>query len=43
MTHPCLIGVDWGTTSPRRPNPWVTLDALSVLAAAGRLDGAGPG
>ena len=31
--------VDWGTTSTRRPNLWVTLDALSVLAAAGRLDG----
>jgi hypothetical protein len=30
--------VDWGGTSSRRPNPWVTVDAMSVLKAAGRLD-----
>jgi hypothetical protein len=30
--------VDWGGTSTRRANPWVTADALAVLAAAGRLD-----
>ena len=29
--------VDWGGVSARRPNPWVTVDALAVLAAAGRL------
>ena len=29
--------VDWGGASTRRPNPWVTVDALAVLAAAGRL------
>lgn len=29
--------VDWGGTSPTRPNPWVTVDALSVLVAAGRV------
>jgi len=29
--------VDWGGTSARRRNDWVTVDALSVLAAAGRL------
>ena len=29
--------VDWGGTSTRRMNPWVTADALSVLAAAGRM------
>ena len=28
--------VDWGGTSSRRMNPWVTVDALSVLAKAGR-------
>lgn len=27
--------VDWGGTSKRTSNPWVTADALSVLAAAG--------
>jgi hypothetical protein len=27
--------VDWGGTSKRASNPWVTADALSVLAAAG--------
>jgi hypothetical protein len=26
--------VDWGGTSKRVANPWVTADALSVLAAA---------
>ncbi|GIE99326.1 hypothetical protein [Paractinoplanes rishiriensis] len=31
--------VDWGGTSTRRANPWVTADALTVLRAAGRLDG----
>jgi hypothetical protein len=30
--------VDWGGTSTRRANPWVTADALAVLRAAGRLD-----
>jgi hypothetical protein len=29
--------VDWGGTSKRHSNPWVTADALTVLAAAGRL------
>ena len=29
--------VDWGGTSTRRSNPWVTADALAVLRAAGRL------
>jgi hypothetical protein len=29
--------VDWGGTSKRVSNPWVTADALSVLKAAGRL------
>jgi hypothetical protein len=29
--------VDWGGTSARRANPWVTVDALAVLRAAGRL------
>ncbi|GAA0961143.1 hypothetical protein [Virgisporangium aurantiacum] len=29
--------VDWGGTSTRRANPWVTADALTVLRAAGRL------
>jgi hypothetical protein len=29
--------VDWGGTSTRRANPWVTVDALAVLRAAGRL------
>jgi hypothetical protein len=31
--HDC---VDWGGTSTRRANPWVTADALAVLRAAGR-------
>ena len=30
--------VDWGGTSTRRMNEWVTVDALGVLRAAGRLD-----
>jgi hypothetical protein len=30
----CLV--DWGGTSQRRMNEWVTADALSVLKAAGR-------
>jgi hypothetical protein len=30
--------VDWGGTSKRRLNEWVTADALYVLRAAGRLD-----
>ena len=30
--------VDWGKTSMVRMNPWVTLDALRVLKAAGRFD-----
>jgi hypothetical protein len=29
--------VDWGGTSKRLSNPWVTADALSVLKAAGRI------
>ena len=29
--------VDWGGTSTRRMNPWVTVDALAVLRASGRL------
>jgi hypothetical protein len=29
--------VDWGGVDARHPNPWVTVDALAVLAAAGRL------
>ena len=29
--------VDWGTADPRRPNEWVTTDALAVLAGAGRF------
>lgn len=28
--------VDWGGVSTRRMNPWVTVDALAVLAKAGR-------
>jgi hypothetical protein len=30
--------VDWGGTSTKRMNEWVTVDALAVLRAAGRLD-----
>jgi hypothetical protein len=30
--------VDWGGTSRRRMNEWVTADALAVLRSAGRLD-----
>ena len=29
--------VDWGGTSIRRMNPWVTVDALSVLVVGGRI------
>jgi hypothetical protein len=29
--------VDWGGTGPKRMNEWVTVDALTVLRAAGRL------
>jgi hypothetical protein len=29
--------VDWGGTSIRRSNPWITVDALAVLRAAGRI------
>lgn len=29
--------VDWGGANPTRPNEWVTVDALAVLAAAGRI------
>lgn len=29
--------VDWGTPKARRPNDWVTTDALFVLGSAGRL------
>lgn len=28
---------DWGGTSTRRMNPWVTVEALAVLRAAGRM------
>jgi hypothetical protein len=35
MHHDCA---DWGGTSTRRANQWVTADALTVLRAAGRLD-----
>ncbi|HKX74907.1 MAG TPA: hypothetical protein VJR05_05910 [Acidimicrobiia bacterium] len=31
--------VDWGGTSRRRANPWVTVDALTVLARSGRMTG----
>jgi hypothetical protein len=34
LHHDC---VDWGGTSARRANPWVTADALAVLHAAGRV------
>ena len=27
--------VDWGPTGKKQANPWVTVDALSVLQAAG--------
>jgi hypothetical protein len=30
--------VSWGGTSRRRSNPWVTTDALAVLAAANQID-----
>lgn len=30
--------VDWGGTSSRRGNEWVTVDALAVLRAAGRIE-----
>ena len=29
--------VDWGGTSSRRMNPWVTVEAMAVLHSAGRL------
>jgi hypothetical protein len=29
--------VDWGGTSVKKMNPWVTVDALAVLRAAGRI------
>jgi hypothetical protein len=29
--------VDWGGTSTRHANPWVTADATAVLRAAGRI------
>jgi hypothetical protein len=29
--------VDWGGTSTRHMNPWVTVEALAVLRAAGRV------
>jgi hypothetical protein len=29
--------VDWGGSSTRHANPWVTVDALAVLRAAGRF------
>lgn len=30
--------VDWGGTSPKRMNKWVTVDALAVLRSAGRIE-----
>lgn len=30
--------VDWGGTSRKKMNPWITADALQVLKAAGRID-----
>ena len=30
--------VDWGGTSTRKANEWITVDALAVLRSAGRLD-----
>ncbi|MEU4428704.1 hypothetical protein AB0F81_49530 [Actinoplanes sp. NPDC024001] len=33
LHHDCA---DWGGASSRRPNPWVTAEALAVLRAAGR-------
>jgi len=35
LHHDCA---DWGGTSTRRANQWITADALAVLRAAGRLD-----
>ncbi|MEW6046764.1 MAG: hypothetical protein AB1609_09835 [Bacillota bacterium] len=35
--------VDWGPTGRTRPNPWVTVDALYVLRAAGRVLALGQG
>ena len=35
LHHDC---VDWGGSSTRRANEWVTADALTVLGAAGRLE-----
>ena len=35
LHHDCA---DWGGTSTRRANQWVTAAALTVLRAAGRLD-----
>ena len=35
--------VRWGGASRTRPNQWVTADALTVLSAAGRLDGISKG
>jgi hypothetical protein len=32
--------VDWGGTSARRMNEWVTVDALAIMRAAGRLESA---
>lgn len=32
-----VSAVDWGGTSKRRMNPWVTVDALYILKEAGRL------
>lgn len=34
---PRTDAVDWGGTSKRNSNPWVTVDALSVLVKAGRF------
>jgi hypothetical protein len=35
--RPHFEHVDWGGVDRRRPNEWVTVDALTVLVAAGRL------
>ena len=37
-TGPLVDRADWGGTSQKRMNPWVTADALQVLKAAGRLE-----
>lgn len=34
---PHAENVDWGPTGKKRMNEWVTVDALAVLVAAGRI------